>query len=259
MNNLTLIYTVYEPTKKEIKTIEKNIKNNQNIKVLVDGNKNIKFNDSVNNNIIYFEENKGKFKMVYDFIKSGGIETEYFKIVDPDDIIIFKNLPSNIESGFDIVKFPQVVKVRKEIRKWGLSETWPNHSTILSTKSILNDHIYDGRRINTSDDQLLGLLAFQNTKKTLIINNEFYLYNMWAGVTNISNFKNEFRNVIETIEYVSHIINDLKYKNILWPKNTEHQMKRYNKYINQFAEDKEVLKMKNEYLLNIENIRKKIV
>lgn len=208
MINCTLLISMHSPTKTEIKYWEKfyfKYRNEIAIHWLLDGAK-IKLNRKINDeDIFYNKENKGRLLMVYEHIKGGNVNTAYFKNIDPDDHMSFKNFKeidfsnkgyilsfySTKVSGYKKMTQAKIDKTvnflskeKKFINNFGTSYT------ILPTLEIYQDTFFSKKRIYADDDQILGYLAFVNGAKWKKIDYGFYLYSKNVGQTRISNFSN---------------------------------------------------------------------
>lgn len=225
---ITLIVTIYKPTKEQINywaNIYKRAKKKKGIEVqfLVDGT----FVDLPNfisgKDIFYSHKNLGKLLLIYDHIKSGNVVTDYFKACDPDDLISIDLLSEsfNITEDNLIISywFTYVDKrpndcsesnIRSIIEtvKNGQFDSFGNAWTIYPTNTIKNDTIFSRERFNQIDDQLLGYISYYNGgmihhMKSLA----FYLWVSGEGITSFENYFNfveeSERTFIEIGKYIS--------------------------------------------------------
>lgn len=243
--NLAFLLTLYKPTKDDL-DYWSNIANelvfigyeffvlldNPEIKGLIDNKFDVK--------VFCNNENKGKFKTVYDFVKTGLIKTSHFKTIDPDDRFDFEQLKDfeikpdwedsilNLECNYN--KAGIITKTRRN--------NFGSSYTIIPTKSILVDNMYeeDYGVLNWIEDQFLGIISFGNCGKFIEINWSWYQYiinekSMTNNYLNDDDF-NEIYNSIKSfvritkkikkkpvinfpgkLKYISELIMDSKYIN----------------------------------------------
>lgn len=223
---VTLLLTLHKPKSHELlywskKMIEVKKYKNIEMKVLVD-NPDLDWSWLFGEqNVFVNVENLGKFATVYNFIKSGRVETTHFKTVDPDDFVFLDRLSSSIgdiSSENNIYLFNSR-KVRSHSEKeaaelqckdwkhlFDMSTTYKYMTfgtswTILPTKPILNDTYYEKSMDvrNWMEDQMLGLIALSNKSKVLRIDLDWYIYNFNDGLsTRVSeDDKNEILRTID--------------------------------------------------------------
>lgn len=209
VDNITFLVPFYNPTDSQIKNWENfNFLYSKviNIHFLFDG-VDIDFcKNQSQKNIYHFGENKGKFKMIYNHIKSGKVKTSHFKIVEPDDYIsiklfdefpelkdieicIFKSVVTNDSIPFDQISITNYLKKSHSISQSSFGNAW----TLFPTLPILKDKYYSGKRINFSDDQLFSYILLANGAKIKKVDSTGYIYTKRAGVTN---------NVVENLENI---------------------------------------------------------
>lgn len=270
--NITLLVTLYNPTKNELKYWTK-LYNRVNeshknivIQMLVDGTSvNLeKVKDKTN--IFKFKKNQGKFLMVYNHIKSGKVTTPYFKVCDPDDLISIDKL-SGIELPKDndsiiltaqtkfrhkpLFKTEKLIASALEKTKKHIHSSFGNSWTILPTEKIKNDKYYSGNKFMYHDDQILGYLAFANGGKIVEMRDKwFYYYQTSVGHTSYHNFHKMMTNLKPTFEELIHIKNEANFTNPLtWPNN-------YSYYF--ILRKKFITKSKNANNETIEEVDKKL-
>lgn len=271
--NLTLLVTIFKPSKNEIEywnNIYYRIKDiGININFLIDNpDFNIlNLNKISKSDIFKNASNIGKFKTVYRHIKSGNVETTYFKIVDPDDYVSLKELENidlnnndNYIYRMNVVRMPNISGIsqnnvesivaasrKKEAVKF---KNFGNSYTILPTLMIFNDNYYNNYDIKTSDDQYLGFLAYVNGAKIRSIDSSFYLYNQFNGYTRIENFKNKLINSFYTWNLIQELSLSTK---ISYPFDfKKSQLLNYKKMFRQYSElyaikDQEMIKILSDF------------
>lgn len=234
--DLTLLVTLYQPTKNEVEywndIYEKIEGLGVKINFLID-NPDFKISNFKNipKNLFFSNaRNLGKFRTVYNHIKSGKVNTKYFKVVDPDDYISLtelKKLQLSSEGRFiykmNVVREEKISGILQKdveyiVRSFRKKEpikldNFGNSYTILPTLMIFKDKYYKDFNIKTSDDQYLGFLAYVNGAKILSIDNSFYLYNKFNGYTGIENFKLKLINSFYTWSLIQElsILTGIKY------------------------------------------------
>ncbi len=281
IKKLTLLITLYKPTDTEKKYwFSFYLKNRKKIKIffLVDGTK-IEFNKKISEDDIFIGKvNKGKFRMVYDFIKDGNVTTPYFKIVDPDDYIYLNNIKDKyFGTGNDILFHPifrgkeinknHNIKIKYKLlttRKKYWTSNFGNSYTIYPTKFIEDDKIFNKDwEVPIHDDQVLGFLCLGNGAETSRFKKTFYYYNEFNGVTNSNNINTMLEKASITFDILSRInkkTNIERYSD--WPFNYKWYKDKIEAFIKSNKEvNKEKLYKKLDYLkaINIyEHLDKKI-
>ncbi len=162
----------------------------------------------------YFSGGKGKVETIYNLLKTGIVTTEFFKVIDPDDIILFEfldkvveDIQNNENKDIGIISMPNYrVRqsrgkfnhfIRMKFKHMGNAEVVDINNfgtswTILSTKSFLIDNFYERGILNKLimlEDQILGLISFINNPKIVKINFNFILYFFESGVSNKFQYK----------------------------------------------------------------------
>lgn len=248
MKKLTLLLTLYEPTKDQLKywqNIYFKIKeeNNFDFHFLVDGT-DIQFKRGVKKEEIFRNSvNIGKLNSIINHIKSGKVKTPYFKVCDPDDFISIDKLNKFTAKGKDYIilhKFsvvneftPDFNNIDNQVNNFIENssptqyENFGNAYTIYPTKYIYIDKYFSGKRYDAYTDQILGYIAYVNGAKIIRMNFVFYLYIASVGISKNGNFKYT-NNSIDSIYEISSLLQSSNKKNpLLWPHN-------YQQIINAF-------------------------
>lgn len=229
INNITIIIPFHDSTSLYLKRWVKFYKKYSSkitIHFLFDGYfpKELTFSDS---NFYFNKTNLGKFKMIYNHIKSNNVISSHFKIVDPDDYISIKHLLKIKDLNKDyiyifrpvFINFAHNFKqgsinrtIRKNTQNYNRPQSFGNAWTIFPTEHLKNDVFYSGKRIDFSDDQLLSYISLANGAILSNIEDKFYLYHRNNGVTknivdnldNILTARLEIKNVWEQNKYYSN-------------------------------------------------------
>ncbi len=188
-NGITLILTLYNPTIKQIeywkKVKEELSRINKEIYFLND-NPSLKYNDE-NEYFVNNKVNKGKFRTVYDFVKTGRIKTKHFKVCDPDDKIDLDSFLENYNNPVEGVTYIMNKKKMKPDGSFTLEEinSLATCSTILDTISIETDEFLRGDMFvkNWIEDQILGVISYINGAKIEKVDYYWYEYFEGFGMT----------------------------------------------------------------------------
>lgn len=221
---ITILLTLYKPKIEEIEywiDVYKSLKvNGFHFHWLID-NPNFDM-DLISNSIdakdIFLNDvNSGKLNLVYNHIKFGFVNTDYFKTVDPDDFISIENfidIESDLSSEPKIHKFLlariydrkllQVNSVQSLLDQIHKGHGWyfGTPYTILPTKYIQIDTYYNPSGIiNQAEDLLLATICFANNSTFTKIDKYFYLYVQDEGLSSESyRSKNKLKYFSEVVE-----------------------------------------------------------
>lgn len=217
---LTLVYPLYSPTDIELDNIEhviESIGNKVEVVILSDNPKfNSSFKDRFNKKKCVFVENKnnkGKYQLIKDAVDQGIIKTKWFKVCDPDDYILFKNIKKfnkkfkNIKKDFLIRFIPSKNiqpgeyksseinnnKFNKLITKKYMSSV-VNENTVLLTKDLLNFKLEAFNQTKSSDVLFSLSSSVRDDYKVKNFNKSFYIYNKHNGISNTNNQSMEMFN-----------------------------------------------------------------
>ncbi len=210
---ITLILTLYKPTKSQILYWRETIsylkeKGIDSIVLNDNPTLEVEFPDCkvINNKI-----NKGKFKTVYDFVKTKSINTTHFKVCDPDDKL--ETAPLLEESNYYKNGTTYVMR-KKKINLFGevsYEEVFslPNCSTVLDTESIENDIYFKEEMFakNWIEDQLLGMISYANGAEVKKVSHSWYLYYEETGMTREIG-ESDIKEIIETLKTFWTIIKE---------------------------------------------------
>lgn len=213
MKILTLIYTIYSFDKEEIKNLNFTYRNldKKNIDVIVACD-NPKINEilerSIDQDIIFSpaRRNKGKFQRVKDLVDNNNVNSKFIKVVDPDDIIIIKNLNTVIDK-LKLIQGPlPIVKMNPSLEYRGNSNiesaeiinnsfdnfhfirekrkinSMVNWTTIFPTENLVNNKIKALYQTKSSDI-LMSLTSNLHDVKIIELEDNFYLYNYKNGLS----------------------------------------------------------------------------
>lgn len=185
--------------------------------------------ESISRKDLFFNEvNCGKFLTILQHVKSGHVKTKYFKVCDPDDFLSIHslmkiNLPKtsseliiNMPLLYTDLKFKKkpTNKELKEIkkRKKKYKYNFGNPFTILPTKSIMRFTEQNIQRVDSEDDQLLGIIALNQGAKYWEINSNFYIYLRNNGQTVLKNFPIQIKEALRTYVYIEKFNNVSNYE-----------------------------------------------
>lgn len=222
---LTLVITLFNPRDFEIDywtNFYKKYTNEINIHFIWDGENTKELNLINKNDIFYNKKNLGKFRTIYNHIKTGEVKTPYFKVVDPDDYISIewirkfkfprKNNKILLTNSIRISQWMPLLQFEVEDYVWEKNlykkvrfNTYGNNYTILPTGKIQDDTFFSGIRIDSEDDQLLGYIALVNGAVKKKVNKSFYLYVSNRGETINDNLLLQLRKTIPTWREVKKI------------------------------------------------------
>lgn len=226
--DVTLILTIHKIKYEEInywETIYKKLKKkNVNFHILFDSELISEFAIpwADREDMFLTKKNYGKLSRVYKHIKEGNVNTEYIKVLDPDDwfslkyflkikipvsgyIIKFKKIHSN-KNSFANTYFNNENKLIRNYWKYSKfvdPKIWYKNfegnyehrysfdslDTILPVKNLFLDKIfekfYEDTNITFGEDQILGFICWHNGSKFFETKSKnFYIYNENAGWTN---------------------------------------------------------------------------
>ncbi len=164
--NITFLLTLYKPTDKQLKYWSEKSKLLVNMGfdffVLIDNPKLSISGFDHATGIVKNKKNRGKFKTVYKFVKTGKIKTSHFKVVDPDDGIIEYFLKDfNVESTDGILLMQNRIRTIDNLDKLYRRHSFGNSWTILPVRYLYNDNYLPklNRMKNWLEDQLLGVIS----------------------------------------------------------------------------------------------------
>lgn len=227
--DITLILTIYEIKYEEInywETIYNKLKKkNVNFHILFDSELISEFAIpwADREDIFCTSKNYGKLSRVYKHIKEGNVNTEYIKVMDPDDWFSFKDfIKIKIPVSGHIIKVKKIhanknmftntyfnneKKLIKNYSKYNISlgsKVWyenfegnyeyrynfDSSNTILPVRNLFVDKIFEevfeDINITFAEDQILGLICWHNGSKFFEIKSKnFYIYNKNAGWSNL--------------------------------------------------------------------------
>lgn len=258
-NDFTLILTLYKTNYKDLirwKQYYERIKLKIPFKVLIDGDSDRKYYEKFFDpvDIVYNEDNVGRFLMVMNYLKVSNIKTKFIKILDPDDyidvdklinfpkldgnfIFQFNHLTNNFhESEIDL---DNIINVSENEFQNSFGTSW----TFLPLKPLIDDVFFSGKEIRIYDDQVFGIIAFTQGYKIKNIDYSFYSYSYGIGESSNQEFVNN--NLFNTLKYLNDYIEYLSnLKKIRLPLNSF-----TNNIINRFTQKD---KYSNELLIEME-------
>lgn len=230
-NLLTLVYPLYKPSKGELKNIKTilELKNNFDILLLSD-------NPEINNELeTYFtgmdiaivssNRNIGKFEVVNSAVKNGFVKTKWFKVCDPDDLILVKNI-EKFNKKFSKVKSSPLIRM---IPSKNISTGYNNeqlNSGSVKNAGIKNRYLFSLVNENTihptedlyhfphnlpnqtkSSDVLFSMASYEKGKpKIARFKKSFYYYQKHNGISNPENPDPSLRNIIELETFLDFMI-----------------------------------------------------
>lgn len=204
IKGVSLLLTLYKPMTSDLiywsKVFDEFYKKGIEAKVLVDNPK-LNVDEYFNKNQIYYSPyNKGKLKLVYDFIKSGEFNQSHFKTIDPDDRMVIGDYYEFITKMKNDSNIYRMKNIRysgdfndiyngkecnsKRLRKFSKAKSYGSSWTILPTTPIENDDFFKGPiGINWLEDQILALICIGNGALNKNIDLGWYIYNDQSGMT----------------------------------------------------------------------------
>lgn len=227
--NITLLLTIYKPKKEELKfwiDFYKNYNKDIEMHFLVDSKKRTLKKKLIKNiskdNLFFNDSNKGKFRTIYDHVKLGNVKTTHIKNCDPDDMILFENIPDiNLDENTSYTHGNMTLSYRpsetdqEELKKlvegnWRMTTAdFANHISIWPVKKIKEDKFYNLERIDAGEDKLFGSLCKFNGSKMELINQSFYFYiNNPKSETGKNNIKSFLPSYLKTFSLILKIMEE---------------------------------------------------
>lgn len=232
---ITLLVTVFKPTPKECK-FWANIYNNWkgDTFFLIDNpsfdiSKLLSFGVQ-KEDVFENKENVGKLKTILNFLKKNIIKTTHFKICDPDDFISLEDLEKaesliKIKWKNELINFrgSSIVKSRirnsqkfvsKYIQKHSYTNTknMANHQMILPVLPYTDFNYEFTKRVNSTDDKILALIALLKGSTIKSIDKQFYLYRRAYGESNNKNSSVFLENCIISYDEMFKLMKKMKTK-----------------------------------------------
>lgn len=219
---LSLVYPIHNITQLELNNIvftNNSLRRHVEIICVIDNplisKKIIKIFNEYNINYYINDKNIGKYQTIKNAADNGYIKTKWFKVCDPDDIILIKKIKKFKEKrkfkNANIIRFFPSILIKpgewnsEEINKGMHSEKiWTrkissvvNENTVHLTKDLI-DFDLKAHNQTKSSDVLLALSGF-TSRKAKIVNykKSFYLYNYHNGI--ISGNKSFNKDMVEQL------------------------------------------------------------
>lgn len=239
---ITLIVTLFNPSDYDIDywlRIDKILKDNNKIDIIF-ANDNPNRNDEFlkrfkRSNYVHFDENLGKYSLVYRLFEERLINSKWIKICDPDDFIDITNLNKFTQEAeflsLDLlIKTPRY-KVEKDFMPNGsltISQKkvsieflgfMANYNSIFSRKVFFGD-FFPGIKLSKSSDILFLLNSNLKKQKIYNLDYSFYIYKTNNGISNYNNTSkdSDITLVKESILYLETINKFKDYSNLPNPR-----------------------------------------
>ncbi len=239
---LTLVYPINSYVEDEInniKYISSFAKGNFDILILSD-------NPEINERLTYSlkdeelfiipsEGNKGKFKLIKDAIDNNSVKTKWFKVCDPDDIVLPQNITKFNENFKNhkkesIIRFYPSINIDKNTnlndlvngnnkieikKKYMLSLV--NENTIHPTIHIKNCNLELPNQSKSSDILLTLCSYIGNKPKVVNFKHSFYYYKRLNGLSNPLSIQNDIGKFEELLTFLDVMIENKKHNKLKQP------------------------------------------